>query len=89
MHWFSGRLDLGKAICSIFHRYSNDDENNKACYWASKLLCCQSDPYSFAKNPYAGCGRTITTCFIQTFYVMFIFPLCIKQSEQVPVLSEQ
>ena len=36
-----------------------------------------------------GVGGTITTCFIQTFYVMFIFPLCIKQSEQVPVLSEQ
>ena len=36
-----------------------------------------------------GVGGTITTCFIQTFYVMFIFPLCIKQSEQVPALSEQ
>ena len=26
-----------------------------------------------------GAGGTITTCFIQMFYVMFIFPMCIKR----------
>jgi undecaprenyl-diphosphatase len=33
-------------------------------------------------------GGTITTCFIQMFYVTFIFPLCIKHFERIPALSD-
>lgn len=36
------------------------------------------------KNWIPGAGGTITNCFIQMFYVTFIFPLCIKRFEHVP-----
>jgi undecaprenyl-diphosphatase len=33
-----------------------------------------------------GAGGTITSCFIQMFYVLFLFPLCMKHLEHVPTL---
>ena len=35
-----------------------------------------------------GAGGTIAYCFIQMFYVTFIFPLCIKHFEHAPALSK-
>ena len=36
-----------------------------------------------------GVGATITSCFIQMFYVTFLFPLCIKYFERIPALPEK
>ena len=35
-----------------------------------------------------GVGGTISSCFIQMFYVTFVFPLCIKHFEHTPALSK-
>lgn len=35
-----------------------------------------------------GVGGTISSCFIQMFYVTFLFPLCIKHFEHIPALSK-
>ncbi len=40
------------------------------------------------KSLIPGVGGTVTTCFIQMFYVTFVFPLCIKHFERKPALSE-
>ena len=39
------------------------------------------------KSLIPGVGGTVTTCFIQMFYVMFVFPFCIKHFEKTPALS--
>ena len=36
-----------------------------------------------------GVGGTILSCFIQMFFVTFVFPLCIKRFERTPVLLKQ
>lgn len=36
------------------------------------------------KGLISGAGATVTTCFIQMFYIVFIFPLCIKRFEHLP-----
>ncbi len=38
------------------------------------------------KSWISGAGGTITSCFIQMFYVSFLFPFCIKRLERVPAL---
>ncbi len=35
-----------------------------------------------------GVGGTISTCFIQMFYVTFVFPMCIKHFEHIQALSK-
>lgn len=40
------------------------------------------------KSLIPGVGGTVTTCFIQMFYVTFVFPLCIKLFERTPALSD-
>ena len=32
-----------------------------------------------------GAAGTVITCFIEMFYVLFIFPYCIKKLETVPL----
>ena len=42
----------------------------------------------FVKSLIPGVGGTVTTCFIQMFYVTFVFPLCIKLFERTPAVSD-
>ena len=40
------------------------------------------------KSLITGVGGTVTTCFIQMFYVTFVFPLFIKLFEHIPAASK-
>ena len=52
------------------------------CYYAVSLILLP-----LLKSLIPGAGGTIVSCFIQMFYVSFIFLLCIKHFEKTPAQS--
>ena len=69
----AGKLDVD------YHHYGSEYEAEQAVpgYYAVSLILVPA-----VKNALPGASGTVVSCFLQMFYVAFLFPWCVKKLEK-------
>jgi hypothetical protein len=73
VHRISDRLDSGKAVCSVFHRYFHDEKSVETYIRTVKLLCCQPDIRTCNQRLDFRSARHL--CFMLSADVLRVIPL--------------